>query len=98
MTQLTHHEQAAMMHLSEAWLLLDKKIVKPGPNRKADMAEATKSIHDLQGLLARQQAARADPANWRLLGYKIGTRATAPGVVGALTRTWLRIRWGGSRL
>lgn len=66
---LTKEEGRVMDHLNATWRGFNAAIPK-GPNRKADMAEATAAIHTLQGLLARLVAARVDPKNWRLLGLK----------------------------
>jgi hypothetical protein len=66
---LTAAEKLAMTRLNEVYHLFRGQIVGNDPDHHADdMREVEHYIHGLQGLLARQGMARADPEEWRLLG------------------------------
>jgi len=67
---LTDLEREVVDDLGATWGKLCQ-IVNPGPTRDADLAELIVHVHALQRTVMAQAAARAYPAELRLLGDSI---------------------------
>jgi hypothetical protein len=70
---LTPAERALVQELGGCYTRLEL-LVPQGPNREGDLAEARAAIHVVQRMILAQAAARAYPAEFRLLGTVIPVR------------------------
>ncbi len=70
---LTPSEIQAVNIANYLYTYIDKEVVADGPTRDDDLAQLRGHIHGIQHAIMSQAAARAYPAEFRLLGDVITT-------------------------
>ena len=68
---LTPAEKEAVAQAAKLFTMMCA-IVRDGPSREQDLAEACTYIHGLQNMILAQAAARAYPDEYRLMGGTVG--------------------------
>ena len=70
---LTCSELSALDITAELVAKMTRDVIGNGPTRAADVGEFVRHIHAIQHMIMAQAAARAYPAEFRLLGESLGT-------------------------